>query len=540
MYQRNALMSPRAKRHAFNRHPDHRVMSLRLCRVRILASGQTNEAVMRMPGLQAKTDIRMKSGTVRHFSQPHSKGTFMLYPQLLRVAKRAATSLVTMACISAIPSGLCAQPAQQYREISKKIIATATADSSLYERLATMCDTFGSRLSGSGSLEQAIDWILAEARKEGYDARGEEVKVPHWVRGEETCTMTSPRKKSIALLGLGGTIATPPDGVSGNVMVVSSFDELKRRASEVPSKIVLYNVPFTEYGKTVTYRVQGAIEAARLGAVGSLVRSIGPYGIYTPHTGGMAYNDSVPKIPHAAISLEDAEMIHRMVKRGQNVRLTLKTSGRWEPDATSRNVVFEIKGSEKPEEVVVMGGHIDSWDVGQGAMDDGGGCFAAWHALNTIKKLGLKPKRTMRVVMFTNEENGLRGGKGYAAAHGKEKHVLAIESDEGTFKPQGFHHEGSKESLLWYQSLTPLLAPLGATTIVEGFGGADIGPLNQQYGTNLLGLQVDGTRYFWYHHTHGDTIDKLNPRELNECAAAMAIVAFVAADAETPPMGVKK
>ncbi|MFM8473783.1 MAG: M20/M25/M40 family metallo-hydrolase, partial [Candidatus Kapaibacterium sp.] len=322
--------------------------------------------------------------------------------------------------------------------------------------------------------------------------------------------------------------------------VVRSFDELKRRAAEVPSKIVLYNVPFTEYGKTVIYRVQGAIEAARLGAVGSLVRSIGPYGIYTPHTGGMAYNDSVKKIPHAAISLEDAEMIHRMVKRGQNVRLTLKTSGHWEPDAVSRNIVFEIKGSEKPDEVVVMGGHIDSWDVGQGAMDDGGGCFAAWHALNTIRKLGLKPKRTIRVVMFTNEENGLRGGKGYAAAHGSERHVLAIESDEGTFAPRGFHHEGSKESLLWYQSLAPLLAPVGATNIVEGFGGADIGPLNQQYGTNLLGLQVDGSKYFWYHHTHGDTMDKLDPRELNQCAAAMAIVAFVAADADTPPVGSKK
>ncbi|MFN5867629.1 MAG: M28 family metallopeptidase [Candidatus Kapaibacterium sp.] len=452
-------------------------------------------------------------------------------------ATTIATSLAIM-CLCFVQTSM-AQDAVKYKDTARRIIATATADSSLYDRLATMCDTFGSRLSGSGSLEQAIDWIIAEARKEGYNARGEEAKVPHWVRGEESCTMISPRKKNMAMLGLGGTIATPAQGVTADVLVVSSFEELKRRAAEVPSKIVLYNVPFTEYGKTVQYRVQGAIEAARLGAVASLVRSVGPYGINTPHTGGMAYNDSVPKIPHAAITIEDAEMIHRMVKRGQKVQVTLRTSGRWEPDALSRNIVFEIPGSEKPNEVVVMGGHIDSWDVGQGAMDDGGGCFAAWHALNTIKKLGLKPKRTIRVVMFTNEENGLRGGKAYAAAHGNETHVLAIESDEGTFKPKGFHHEGSKQSLQWYQGLAPLLESIGATDVVEGFGGADIGPLNQEYGTNLLGLQVDGTRYFWYHHTHGDTMDKLNPRELNECAAAMAIMAFVAADADNPPIGSK-
>jgi carboxypeptidase Q len=232
-------------------------------------------------------------------------------------------------------------------------------------------------------------------------------------------------------------------------------------------------------------------------------------------------------------------MIHRMVQRKQQVRITLKMSGKWEPDAVSRNIMFEIPGSEKSNEIVVMSGHIDSWDVGQGAMDDGGGCFAAWHALNTIKKLGLKPKRTIRVVMYTNEENGLRGGKHYAASHDKEVHVLGIESDEGTFKPQGFHHEGSKESLLWYQSLAPLLSPIGATTIVEGFAGADIGPLKAQYGTNLLGLQVDASRYFWFHHTNADTMDKLNPRELNECAAAMAIMAFVAADADNPPASKK-
>ncbi len=448
-------------------------------------------------------------------------------------------SIASLSCLIAFIGSSTASTAQilaKYKQTANKIITTACADSSLYQQLGTMCDTFGSRLSGSQSLEQAIDWIVAEAKKQGYDARTEKVMVPHWVRSEESLQMTAPRLKSIAMLGLGGSIPTPKDGINAEVMVVRSFDELKQRAKEASAKIVLFNVPFTEYGKTVQYRVNGAVEAARYGAVASLVRSIGPASMYTPHTGVMHYNDSVTKIPHAAISLEDAELIARMTTRGQRVRLTLKMSCRKEPDAESRNIMFEIKGSEKPEEVVVMGGHIDSWDVGQGAMDDAGGCFAAWHGLNTIRKLGLKPKRTIRVVMWTNEENGTKGAEAYALAHAGEKHVLGIESDEGTFRPQGFQLQGSREAMLWYQNVMPLLEPINATQLTDGFAGADVGPLHAKYQTPLLGLVVDTTRYFWYHHTNADTMDKLNPLELNQCAAAMAIVAFVAADAEQTPM----
>ncbi len=433
-------------------------------------------------------------------------------------------------------SQLSAQLIPKYKATAAKIISTACADSSLYSSLAQMCDTFGPRLSGTNSLEHAIDWVVTEARKQGYDARTENVKVPHWVRGEESITMLAPRKKNIAMLGLGGSIGTTADGIAAEVMVVSSFEELKSRSAEAHSKIVLFNVAFTEYGKTVAYRVNGAVEASRCGAVAALVRSVGPASLYTPHTGVMHYNDSVRKIPTAAITIEDAELIARFVARGEHVRLNIRMSGHMEEDADSRNVVFEIKGSEKPEEVVVMGGHIDSWDVGQGAMDDGGGCFAAWHALNTIKKLGLAPKRTIRVVFWTNEENGTKGAEAYAAAHANEKHVLGIESDEGTFRPQGFHIEGSREAFLWYQGVMPLLEPLNATKLTEGFAGADVGPLQQKYKTPLLGLVVDTTKYFWYHHTNADTMDKLNPLELNQCAAAMAIMAFVAADADQVPM----
>lgn len=430
---------------------------------------------------------------------------------------------------------LTAQVSTQYKATASKIISTATADSTAWNKLATMCDTYGHRLSGSDALEKAIDWIIAEAKKEGYNARGEKVMVPHWVRGSESITMNTPRVRQMPMLGLGGSVGTPAEGITADVMVVNSFDELKKRAAEAKGKIVLFNVPFTKYGETVAYRVNGCVEAARAGAVASLVRSVGPFSIQSPHTGMLRYNDSLTKIPHAAITVEDAEMIQRMIKRGQNVSLTIKMSAQMLPDAESRNVLFEIPGTEKPNEVVVMGGHIDSWDVGQGAMDDGGGCFAAWQALNTIKKLGLKPKRTIRVVMWTNEENGVRGGNAYAVAHPTEKHVLGIESDEGTFKPTGFGYEGNPDMKKLVTEIATLLEPLGANDIHDGFGGADVSPLKEKYKTPLLGLEVVADRYFWFHHTHGDTPDKLNPHEVNQCAAAMAIMAYIIADMPTLP-----
>ncbi|MBL7997096.1 MAG: M20/M25/M40 family metallo-hydrolase [Candidatus Kapabacteria bacterium] len=444
-------------------------------------------------------------------------------------------------CIVAIAAlfscnALAQKAAYPYSESANRIIKNATADSALYKRLATMCDTYGNRLSGSESLERAIDWIIAEAKKDGYDARGEKVMVPHWVRGAESCTMTAPRTHTMPILGLGGSVATPPGGIEAEILVVRSFEELKKRAADAKGKIVLYNVPFTKYGETVQYRVNGAVEAARAGAVASLVRSVGPFSIQSPHTGMLRYNDSLPKIPHAAITLEDAEMIARLSGRGTPVRIRLMMSAQTLPDAESRNVVFEIKGTELPNEVVVMGGHIDSWDVGQGAMDDGGGCFAAWYALNAIRASGLKPRRTIRVVMWTNEENGVRGGAAYAEQHKNERHVLAIESDEGTFKPTGFGYEGGTPQMMnLLKDVATLLKPLGADDIHNGFGGADISPLKERFNTPLLGLEVQGDRYFWFHHTHGDTIDKLNPKELNECAAAMAVMAYVIADMKELP-----
>lgn len=395
-----------------------------------------------------------------------------------------------------------------------------------------MTETFGHRFSGSESLERAIDWTLAEMRRDGLDSvRGEPVMVPRWVRGAETVELISPRRQTLPMLGLGGSVATPPAGISAEVMVVTSYDDLRARAAEARGKIVLYNVPFTVYGQTVAYRSGGAVAAARVGAVASLVRSITPYSMRTPHTGGMAYNDSVPKIPHAAITPEDADMIARMIQRGERVRLKLMMSARRLPDAPSRNAIAELRGTSAPDEVVVMGGHIDSWDVGRGAMDDAGGVVVAWEAIRILKELGLRPRRTIRVVGWTNEENGLRGGNAYRDTHraSLDKHVAAIESDAGVFKPAGFGFTGSDSAFALVRQIGSLLAAIGAGDMVRGGGGADIGPI-MALGVPGLGLNVDGTRYFWYHHTEADTVDKLDPHDVALCVATMAVMAYVLAD----------
>jgi carboxypeptidase Q len=333
------------------------------------------------------------------------------------------------------------------------------------------------------------------------------------------------------MLGLGGSIATPPEGISAPVLVVSSFDDLHANAAQARGKIVLFNAPFTNYGATVQYRSNGAIEAAKAGAVASLIRSVGPYSMRTPHTGGMRYDSTVQRIPHAAITSEDADMLARMQARGERILVRLVMSAQTLPDAPSRNVIGEIVGREKPNEVVVMGGHIDSWDVGRGAMDDAGGVVVAWEAVRLMHKLGMRPRRTIRVVGWTNEENGLRGGNAYRDAHRGEldQHVAAIESDAGVFKPEGFGFTGSDTGFAIVQEIGTLLQRIDAGTISRGGGGADIGPI-MQLGVPGLGLNVDGTRYFWYHHTDSDTVDKLDPHDVALCVATLAVMAYVLAD----------
>ena len=423
--------------------------------------------------------------------------------------------------------------ADRYRSTANRIITTAMVDSSAWNRLAEMTDKFGSRLSGSESLERTIDWILVQMKNDGLqNVHGEKVMVPHWVRGEESASLISPRLAPLHMIGLGRSVGTVARGITAPVMTVGSFDELTKRAVEAKGKMVLFDVPFTSYGETVRYRGGAASAAARVGAVAALIRSVSSYSIQNPHTGAMNYDTTVAtKIPAAALSVEDALMLHRMINRGDNVVVNLKMSAMTLPDAPSRNIIAEVVGSEKPDEVVVLGGHIDSWDVGVGAMDDGGGVVAAWEAVKLIKRLGLKPRRTIRVVAWTNEENGSRGGTGYRDAHRAEldKHVLAMESDNGVFDVRGFGISAGAGGLAMAQDIASLLTPIGANKATEGGTDADTDPLNA-LGVPTISPTVDGTRYFWFHHSSGDTMDKLDPREMAENVAFLAVMAFVVAD----------
>ena len=448
--------------------------------------------------------------------------------RLLRTAALLTLALMVSASAHAQRTDI----VREYRARADRIIDAALADSSGFARLTELADRFGHRFSGSESLEHALDWILAEMRRDNlHNVRGEPVMVPRWVRGIESLQLVSPRPRNLPMLGLGGSIGTPTQGITADVLVVGSFAELEQRAADARGKIVLFDVPFTTYGETVQYRTGGAVAAARAGAVASLVRSVTPYSQQTPHTGGMSYDANVPRIPHAAITVEDALLLRRMQQRGERITVTLRMSAQTLPDAASRNVVAELRGRERPDEVVVMGGHIDSWDVGQGAMDDAGGSVAAWEAIRLLQRVGLQPRRTIRVVLWTNEENGLRGANAYRDQHRAEidNHILGIESDAGVFKPQGFGFTGSDSAFAMVQQVGTLLQRIGAGNIVRGGGGADIGPI-MALGVPGMGLNVDGTRYFWYHHTDADTIDKLDAREFNECVAALAVLAFVIAD----------
>ena len=423
-----------------------------------------------------------------------------------------------------------------YRAAAARIIGAALTSDRAYSRLAHLTDHIGNRLSGSQNLERAIDWAITEMKHDGLDnVRGEKVMVPHWVRGEESLEMLTPRPQKLSMLGLGNSIGTPDKGITAEVVVVRNFGELDRLGEGARGKIVVYNAPFTNYGATVSYRHQGASRAARYGAVAALVRSITPVSLQTPHTGAMQYEATQPKIPVAAITIEAAELLQRMYDRGDRPTVRLKMQAKFLADAESANVIAEVKGSERPDEIVLISGHFDSWDVGQGAHDDGGGCIVAWEAARLLKELGLRPRRTIRVVLYTNEENGLRGGNAYRDAHraALPKHILAIESDSGVFRPEGFGLAATAPLQVRsnLQEIAKLLSGIGADGIAATGGGADIGPLMRE-GVVGASLDVEGSHYFDIHHTPADTLDKVNPQELALCVATMAVMAYVVADVQ--------
>jgi carboxypeptidase Q len=419
-----------------------------------------------------------------------------------------------------------------YREPAARLISAATADSFAWNRLAMLTDTFGHRLSGSAELTAAIRWAEAEMKRDGLEnVHTERVMVPKWVRGRESAEIVEPSRHAIAMLGLGDSVGTGAGAIQAEVLVVGSFSDLESRRAQARGRIVLFNVPYTNYEETRLVRANGPSRAARHGAVAALVRSVGPPGLRLPHTGALSYQEDVPRIPAAAIATEDADRLQRMADRGSRIVVRLRMEARFEPDAESFNLIGELRGRERPDEFVVIGGHIDSWDVGTGASDDAGGCVATWDALRLMKKLGLRPRRTVRVVFWTNEENGGRGGFAYRDAHRAElgRHVMMLESDTGVFRPLGFGFSGSERARQTVRAIASLLSGIGADAVGPAGGGSDIDPSVREAAIPAMSTEVAGD-YFLIHHTHADTVDRIDPMDLAKNVAAIAVMSYVVAD----------
>jgi len=435
----------------------------------------------------------------------------------------------------------------------KQLQAAALASDYAYRQTRYLCNNIGPRLTGSPQAQRAVEYVADELRKAGLEVRLQKLTVPHWVRGIETGEiiefegMAPGTTQKLVLTALGGSIATPQNGLSADVVVVSSFEELTALGrAKVEGKIVLFNHKFdttmqasgfggAAYGQSVGFRFAGAMAAARLGAVGVLVRSAGGSQNRLAHTGSMGYDPNVTKIPGAAVSYEDAETIAYLATQGK-VRVRVTLTPQTLPDTTSYNVIADLKGSEKPDEIVLVGGHLDSWDLGTGALDDASGVAVSMQVGYLIKQLKLRPKRTIRVVAFMNEENGGAGGRAYFDESKADltKQFAAIESDLGASHPLGINFAGKPEALPFLAPISRILMSQGAqqTQILPGVG-ADIAPLTQG-GVPSFAPWFNQQTYFKYHHTAADTFDKIDPKELAEVGSVMAVLAYGLANLERP------
>jgi Zn-dependent M28 family amino/carboxypeptidase len=429
----------------------------------------------------------------------------------------------------------------QQPSTAERLMAAELSNVKAFQLLSHLTDEIGARPSGSKSADLAVEWTVSQFKAWGVPVRTEAVKVPHWVRGAETGTLVSHNNQKLVLTALGGSVATPPKGLTADVVEVASFDELKGLGEKVKGKIVYYNNPmdmalvtskraFEAYSKAVIFRSEGASRAAAYGAAAVLIRSVGSASLRTPHTGAMHYDPKVPKIPAAALTAEDALLIHRLLNHRERVTVHLVLDTKVLPEVTSANVIAEIKGSEKPEEIVLIGAHLDSWDLGTGAIDDGAGVAMVMETMRLIKEAGVTPKRTVRCVLFMNEEFGLSGGRAYFAAHKNEKHVAAIESDAGAAPPTGFLTTLKGDALAALEKrLGPLKAVHAETLDSQAETGADTSPLVEA-GVPGFGFVPDPLHYFDYHHTPADTLDKVDPNELAQDAAAIVGLTWILAD----------
>jgi carboxypeptidase Q len=454
---------------------------------------------------------------------------------------------------SASPSSTPAVFSPQTLTELKRLQQAALASDYAYRQVAHLANNIGPRLSGSAQAAKAVEYVASELKAIGCEVQLERVMVPHWVRGEETAALVqfpgqaANTMQKIVLCALGGSVATPTDGIEAEVIVVRNFDELKSLPRDkVAGKIVLFNCPFDKqmaaeghggeaYGEAVVYRSNGPVAAARQGATACLVRSVGGADYRLPHTGETDYVNDTPKIPAGAVTAEDADLIADLVRQGP-VRMKLVLTPQTLPDVESANVIADIKGSEHPDQVIVVSGHLDSWDLGTGAIDDGAGVAVSMEAANLIQKLHLKPKRTIRVIAWMNEENGLAGSKQYAKGHEKEwmNHFAAMETDGGADHPLGINIKAKPEVKQMFAPIAAILQGSGAgmLNLVEHCG-ADIGPM-EKAGVPAFSPIQDSRFYFNYHHTAADTLDKIVPKQLAENSAVVAVLAYALANMEQP------
>jgi Zn-dependent M28 family amino/carboxypeptidase len=448
--------------------------------------------------------------------------------------------------IASLTLALAFPAAAQTDVTAQRVIDHILANSQAYETLSYLTDNIGPRLSGSKGAALAVDYTTKKFREWGIDVRQEPVTVPHWVRGEERGRLVSHNDQKLVLTALGGSVATPASGITADVVEVTSFDQLAQLGREkLAGKIVFYYAPmdmalvesgkaFEAYSKAVVFRGGGASRAAEFGAVATVIRSVASASLRTPHTGSLRYDEKQPKIPAAALTTEDADLVHRLIAKGEKVRMHLVLTPRTLPDAQSFNVIAEIKGSEHPEQVVLIGGHLDSWDLGTGAIDDGAGAVMVMETLRALKVLGIQPKRTIRGVLFMNEENGLRGGRTYFANAAKreevQKHVAAIETDAGAAPPVGYISTLEGKNLDRVAARMKLLSRIAPIRFESSkHTGADTSPLTDA-GIPGFGLVPDPRHYFDFHHTPADTLDKVDPKALAQNTAAVAGLAYVLAE----------
>jgi carboxypeptidase Q len=435
----------------------------------------------------------------------------------------------------------------------KRLQQAALSSDYAYRQVAHLANNIGPRLTGSAQAAKAVEYVAAELKAIGCEVQLEKVMVPHWVRGEETAALVQwpgqaeNTTQKIVLCALGGSVATPNDGISAEVITVKNFDELKAMPRDkVAGKIVLFNYPFDKriaaegrggeaYGEAIVYRGDGPSAAARQGAVACLIRSVGGADYRIPHTGQTEYADDAPKIPAGAITAEDAGLIVDLVKQGP-VQMKLVLTPQTLPDVESANVIGDIKGSEHPEQVVIVSGHLDSWDLGTGAIDDGAGVAVSMETANLIQKLHLKPKRTIRVIAWMNEENGSAGSKQYVKDHDKDwaNHFATMETDNGAGHPIGLNIKAKPEVKAMLKPVAAILQESGAGMLsLAEHAGADIEPM-EKAGVPAFAPIQDSRFYFNYHHTPADTLDKIVPKELAENSAVVAVWTYAIANSEQP------